>query len=380
MMEALPKIVQQRLRMAEGQPGDHPDADLLTAFAERTLRKREQTRVLEHLARCHDCWDVVSLAMPEIATRQAVAVRKSWLRWPALRWAAAATCVVVVGAAVSLRVGNKAEYQHAAEEKSVLQQPATSVIAPAPAEDKLTAKSEMQAAPAASQAAPEKLAKKLDEGAMASGRIASREARNQPATPGVAGFTGIAVPAPEQRKEAEAGAPAPPSATNEMMLADTRSNASAMPGKAKDEMSPLARARQGVTAGTMMYPAKPSLKTQGMLQADLTPRWAVSPMGVLQRSLDGGSTWQAVPVAQNVVFRVVSNLGADVWAGGLAGALYHSPDAGRHWVQVKPGTQDKTLSAEIVSLEFADPQHGELGTADGEIWTTVDGGQSWQKQ
>lgn len=379
-METVPKIVQQRLRAADGNFGDHPGPDLLTAFAERTLLKREQAQVLEHLARCQDCRDVVSLAMPEFAAGQAIAVRKSWLRWPALRWAAAAACVVVVGAAVSLRYGNKAEYQGAAQEKRVLQQPATPVLAPAPAEDKLAARAEMQTAPPASQPAGEKLAKKFDQGAVAAGRTASRDVSNQPATAGAAALAGIAAPAPEQRKEAEIGVPAPPSATNEMMLADTKSNVSAMPGKAKDEVSPLAKARQGVAAGTMAYSAKPSLKVQGMLRADLGPRWAVSPMGVLERSLDGGSTWQAVPVAQSVVFRVVTSVGAHVWAGGVAGALYHSPDAGRHWVQVKPAVAGQTLSADIVSIEFSDPQNGKLGTSENEIWITADAGQSWQKQ
>ena len=48
MSEGLPKIVLERLRMAE--PGGHPDADLLTAFAERTLLPRERDAVLQHLA------------------------------------------------------------------------------------------------------------------------------------------------------------------------------------------------------------------------------------------------------------------------------------------------------------------------------------------
>ena len=48
-MEQLPKIVQQRLS-ATDKAGVHPDPDLLTAFAERSLTERERVQVLQHLA------------------------------------------------------------------------------------------------------------------------------------------------------------------------------------------------------------------------------------------------------------------------------------------------------------------------------------------
>ena len=64
-MEQLPKIVQQRLQ-GPAQPGVHPDPDLLTAFAEKSLDDRERVHVLQHLVECADCREVLSLAMPEI--------------------------------------------------------------------------------------------------------------------------------------------------------------------------------------------------------------------------------------------------------------------------------------------------------------------------
>ena len=48
-MEQLPKIVQQRLSAAD-KAWVHPDPDLLTAFAERSLTERERVQVLQHLA------------------------------------------------------------------------------------------------------------------------------------------------------------------------------------------------------------------------------------------------------------------------------------------------------------------------------------------
>ena len=102
-MEQLPKIVQQRLQ-ATAKAGVHPDPDLLTAFAEKSLNERERGQVLQHLAQCADCRNVISLAIPEVeaAPSTPAKLRTPWLTWPVLRWGALAACVVVVSAAVTL--------------------------------------------------------------------------------------------------------------------------------------------------------------------------------------------------------------------------------------------------------------------------------------
>ena len=108
------------------------------------------------------------------------------------------------------------------------------------------------------------------------------------------------------------------------------------------------------------------------------PRWTLSADGALQRSFDSGKTWQTIPVASNVVFRALAANDSDIWVGGAAGALYHSSDAGQHWVQVKPVADGKPLTADIVTVEFSDAQHGKLTTSNHETWTTSDAGDTWQ--
>src|SRR5690242_2192908 len=94
--------------MPSETPGEHPDADLLTAFAERSLADRERERVLLHLAACANCREVVSLAMPEPAAVEVAApVAGSSFRWAMLRWTAVAAMMIVVGAAVSVLVVRK---------------------------------------------------------------------------------------------------------------------------------------------------------------------------------------------------------------------------------------------------------------------------------
>ena len=96
-MPNVPKIVRERLRAATA-PVNHPDADLLTAFAERSLPELDRGVVLEHLARCVDCRDIVALALPATESEQTVLRPSSggWLSWPALRWAFVAAGVVAI--------------------------------------------------------------------------------------------------------------------------------------------------------------------------------------------------------------------------------------------------------------------------------------------
>jgi len=96
-MPNVPKIVRERLRAATAAV-NHPDADLLTAFAERSLPEVDRGVVLEHLARCVDCRDIVALALPATDSEQTV-LRPStggWLTWPALRWSVVAAGVIAI--------------------------------------------------------------------------------------------------------------------------------------------------------------------------------------------------------------------------------------------------------------------------------------------
>src|SRR5256884_9175035 len=98
-MMDVPKIVLGRLR-GTSNPGNHPDTDLLAAFVEQALAKRERLHMLEHLAQCSECREIVSLAQPEIPEPQ-TSLKLFSLRSPILRWGALAACVV--GAVVTTK-------------------------------------------------------------------------------------------------------------------------------------------------------------------------------------------------------------------------------------------------------------------------------------
>lgn len=93
------------------QPGQHPDADQLSAFLDDALAPHERQETLTHLAQCDDCRSLVFLAQ-EAAVDDAPAaefipqsspVRKPWFSGWTLAWPAAALLACLVIATVYTR-------------------------------------------------------------------------------------------------------------------------------------------------------------------------------------------------------------------------------------------------------------------------------------
>ena len=412
-MDQLPKIVQRGLRETT-TPAVHPDPDLLTAFAEKSLNDRERSHVLQHLAECADCRDVVSLAMPENETEPLPSrERSSWLTWPTLRWGALAACVVVVGAAVTLHYdGWQAERSVAGKsdaaptavlENNAPKQPGPELAAKIGPPSPVVPERDLAGAAGnfARQTEKKSLNSAVVPGGIALSTGSARDASaNQPAAPAPVRAAKPAEPeqlaktrndeldyaarASNQAVTVEGGAVSPmeqKAAISELKAKD-ESN--------KNELHKEAQAA-GAVAGAMQDRKAGSLSAvtqtvevtssaaakRARVKAN-SPRWTISPEGNVQRSFDSGKNWQTIPVASGVVFRVLSANDSDIWAGGAAGALYHSYDGGGHWTQIKAAADGKFLTSDIIRLEFSDASHGSLTTSDHEIWITADAGETWQ--
>ena len=138
-MPEVPKIVRERLRASESVQ-NHPDPDLLTAFAEKSLPERERANVLNHLARCGDCREVVALALPasEVVQEQVPHGRTSWLTWPALRWGLAAAGVVIVASLGIVQYQRTSSPQSLAKFSAKPEPPRTEAKAEVPASPTFT--------------------------------------------------------------------------------------------------------------------------------------------------------------------------------------------------------------------------------------------------
>ncbi len=125
-MQSVPKIVRERLK-AGAPVGAHPDADALTAYAEKGLSEIERTVVIEHLARCGQCRDVVALALPGTEVQTVVIpARGPWFTWPVLRWGLAAAGIVAI---VSLAV---VQYQRGASQTATVARAVPSPVVATP--------------------------------------------------------------------------------------------------------------------------------------------------------------------------------------------------------------------------------------------------------
>jgi hypothetical protein len=327
---------------------------------------------MEHLAQCANCREVVALSIPQLeATSLVATVRDSsrWLSWPVLRWGALAVCVIVVGAAVTLRHPKPESSQPSilARQSGAPAEGKPAVEAPNVANGNgLTAKLASPRPPEASSDvtvwAP---AKRLAKSTTASG------------SPGAESVLAKAAKSAEPKST--------DSSLAEMADARPAETFELVPGRAKDalEEPQTAGARDATVGGPVEDAAAvPQATNEALLRAtpNLVPRWTLSADGTLQRSLDSGRTWTTIPVSDRTIFRALAASGLDIWVGGSGGALYHSSDAGEHWMRVQPAANGESLTADIIGVEFTDVLHGKLTTSSQDVWTTADSGQTWQKQ
>src|SRR5947207_7111717 len=94
-MQRIAKLIYGR---QPAQPvGSHPDADLLSAFAENALLDTERTQLLRHLETCTDCREIFYLALPASTDLQKVlSLPPSRSSRFALRWGALSASVVIL--------------------------------------------------------------------------------------------------------------------------------------------------------------------------------------------------------------------------------------------------------------------------------------------
>ena len=471
-MDRVPKIVAQRLKAASSLVGEHPDADVLTAFSERSLTEKERTSVLEHLARCNECREIVALALP--VTEEAVPVLsvpgRSWLAWPTMRWAFVAAGIVAIAAfGVSKFRRENTRMMASFKEEPIPQMSTrtdTKTLPTAPASPKEQDETQVSggaakeymiatkpaAEPKARQSAGGPVVyKNLPHGPRVQNQLQYNAQQNANALNAADGLVAnadkaqikaaVPPPAPSQ----QAARPSPPNpvpAQTEMVMVDaapaapsrdlTASAAQNQPTlkASSDQETKMERAKPAQPPAAMqtveVSGASPMIQTEnavvGVEGRNTTKllssaRWTISQNGVLQRSFDQGNTWQDVNVAASTrnaastleivandnyagsaqvaraknkdlakkqssapVFRAIAVNGDDVWAGGVAGALYHSTDAGDHWLKIMPNSAGAPLTGDIVALDFPDAQHGRITTSNSESWITSDAGQTWQKQ
>src|SRR5450759_2529177 len=406
-MTEVPKIVYDRLRAAlpeRAAPEQaHPDADLLTAFAERQLSATERDGVLEHLALCGDCRELIALALPAadivaapIATETeavlatgsragAPAPHKLSFSWPSVRWDALAAGVAVAAWVLLVPPGKLKQ----AMPPSVTRQVATTV--PPASGPQIASSSTDQSAVLAKtdEALPKselRLPKKLKAGQvvtpshqaesgilLADNKKDSVQADKLSAAP-VAGAR--ALDAPARRGATETGkvsgvaaevAQAPSAEGTLMARNEMPAIEKAKPAPQRMEVNEEQKTKAAVTPGPTgsqarngMYAAKLASPASQTLAHNVAHNvtWAIT-AGGLQRSLDGGQSWQNALRADHPLLCYASH-DEDVWTGGQSGALFLSANSGVTWVQVQPSIKAQPLSSDVTHIDMRGDMRGDV--------------------
>src|SRR5665213_2914437 len=344
------------------QPGQHPDADQLSAFAEDTLPAHEREQTLAHLAGCADCRTIVSLALPpveDVPQLQPAATHRPWFYGWNVAWLAGAGLAALVFLTVHIRNGGRDGKIASTPTQTAAVRPQAAPIAPpawraAPSMDLKT--------PRAVAAPPPPKAADRFPSPTTSATIDSRQIANLP----IQGRNFIAEPQQQQQSQQQAGG-----------LHGSVYGASAGAGVAgrvaRDDQSPFAQ--RGALNGSnkdAAPAAAPAPVAAPMMSAPIQPAPAAAAKAAPQTSdavTVAAASAQVETTNASVSTMLLSPGMADahrlpsllaiastitrdnrMLALDTAGALFLSRDGGRHWKAVAAQWPGRAVKIELASL------------------------------
>jgi hypothetical protein len=349
-MTKLPQFLRSRLALRQRETDEHPDANLLAGFAAQILPAHERTDLLEHLARCPECREVLAAAStPEVRKAQPVA----WWKW---RWATAAAAACLLTALF----WRPASLEIPPAEKMLPVPPLPS----APRKELETTADVAKPRVASSRRAP---ARPKEPVAGAEPKLTLRQTLTLPPLtlniapleppPALPETTGLRVP--------------------ETISDFPQSSRQPQPEKSRQNRTGIA-ARSGMFESRLHASAAKSLARQTSRADRGKTLWTLD--GALRKSDDGGRTWSIVHIGgDRAPFYALSASGPDIWVGGAGGALFHSVDAGVTWNPIAVSSADGPLRDTITRIEARDENRVRLKTPSGD-WLTTDGGLDWRRE
>lgn len=313
------------------------EADVLAAWSDGTLNRRERATVESHAATCSRCQAMLA-AMAKIASPQP---SPRWWQTSTVRWLVPIATMSAVAVAVWMNVPAERPATPASQFARTASPPPAPVSETPP----------VVAAPAA------KATGALD-------RLSDAKARE----PQTARTT---QPAPRVDSVAVPSAAAETAASS----VDQREPASAPTLRAKDG-SLRSEAFRAVTEPATIAREQSIADRQSAIEIpspDRSVRWRIVGGTIVERSTAGGTAWQAQ--ATGATTRLTAGAAPSptiCWLVGLGGTVLVTKD-GRAWQRVVfPEAVD--LSA----IRAADGSSATVTTADGRAFTTADGGNTWR--
>jgi hypothetical protein len=339
------------------------DADTVAAWADGTLDSSARTSALAHAASCARCQALLAM-MVKSAPAPAAA---SWWRSPfaLLIPATVAAAAVVLFVAVPRRqpltsapVATAAQVSSPAASLEPPQPPAAAIAEPPAVSDRVTppAQARERRAPArpASPArdASANASKPLEKVEADAKSAPPAAAPPPPAAPSAPATEALAAPPVAPQPAAGAGASAPPIAAN--------SDATVGALARREERAFRAAQLAAPAASRVVVSSNPQI------------RWRIGVAGAVERSSDGGSTWETQQTGALVTLVAGAAPSPTIcWMVGPAGTIVRTID-GRTWRLIA-----FPEAVSLVSVRATDDKSATVTTSDGRAFTTSDGGATW---
>jgi hypothetical protein len=303
--------------------GECVDADTAAAWVEDRLDRAARARIERHAASCARCLEVV-IALAR--TAPAAVAAPPWWKLPATGWlvsAAGAAAAIVLWFAMP---------------------PGTPEPPPAAASASVAAPASPPVDAVAPQVADARRAR-ATEGAAAAPPVPKDSGRRDGLAPGGLETRSLKE-TPPQISGASQGA----------NLADAAVGSVTVPPRSADSRA--------------VAPAQPRVATRFSPQ---TVGWRFGGVGFVERSTDGGKTWERQPTGVDVELVAGSSPAPLVcWAVGRSGAVLLTTDGAR-WQQLPSPTD-----VDLVSVEATDATTAIVRAADGRTFRTIDSGRTWR--
>ncbi len=359
--ESIERLLRQSLQTPrpDGVTASCLDAETLAAWIDGGLSGAALEMTQTHVADCARCQSLVgAMARTNAVVAQPAPERvlRRWLPWLVPLTAAAAA--VALWVAVPGDLSDPVAPQRPAEVQTQTAEPNTQQPALLDKQPQAsTARTETQTAQSADKKAetqvnaPE-LGKEIAR--LETDRLQRQDAAAAPAAT-----------APSAPVAAEASAPAAAARPAAVAAEASAPAASAPPAASAAEGARLARSANGLV-GTIAV-ANP------IVSPDPAIRWRIAG-SVVEHSTDGGSSWAAVPTGSAAELTAGAAPSTSVcWLVGRGGVVLLTTD-GRTWRRVAfPEMTD--LSA----VRATDARTASVSTADGRVFTTSDGGVTWDR-
>jgi hypothetical protein len=410
-----------------GAGKDCPEPDILATYFERSLDAHETAHIELHLSECARCRDqLAALGRAEEAGAAPVVQaprhqpRASWL-WD-WRWLAPVAAVLVIAAVWATR--RPALTRIAEQPTSAVATPQPALQAPPqdkqPSQPSLTAPVP-SAVPAPAKAAPAAISREAKSQIRVDSQIAGSPPPPKPAAPSENALSAGNLPASardlvapnglskknvtpqraftaqtaneslastSQSVAVESTAPAvatpqaPPASSAPMVAGAGRGNGAGVAGGVAGGVVALdsAKAKQErVATNGRQTQAEIVTTDEEQLSAsfivhtpDKTVLWRIGNAGFIERSVDGGLTWNGILPKQNAHYNAGSAPKAKVcWLVGNDGIIVLTQDAA-NWQIIPP-----PMRTNFTAVAARDAWSATVTAADGRKFTTTNQGESW---